>query len=89
MFARLLAMPLVNIFARFEASVIGFMRIKRFVRGESYRSSHRRCLIEKGVLKNFTEFTGKHLCLSLWLYKVAGLSLQLYKDRDSGTGVLL
>ena len=51
-------MPLVNIFARFEASVIGFMRINRFVRGESYRSSHRRCLIEKGVLKNFTEFTG-------------------------------
>ena len=27
----------------------------------------------KGVLRNFTKFTGKHLCQSLFLNKVAGL----------------
>ena len=26
------------------------------------RSSHQRCFMKKGVLKNFTKFTGKHLC---------------------------
>ena len=27
------------------------------------RSSHRRCSVKKGVLRNFAKFTGKHLCL--------------------------
>ena len=31
-------------------------------------SSHRKCSIKKGVLKNFTVFTGKHLCWSLQFY---------------------
>ena len=26
-----------------------------------FRNSHWRCSVEKGVLKNFTNFTGKHL----------------------------
>ena len=39
------------------------------------RSSHRRCSIRKGVLKNFAKFTGKHLCQSLFFNKVAGLRL--------------
>ena len=34
------------------------------------RSSHRRCFIEKDALKNFTKFTGKHLCQSLFLIKL-------------------
>ena len=38
------------------------------------RSSHRRCSIKQGVLKNFIKFTGKHLCWSLFFNKVAGLS---------------
>ena len=29
------------------------------------RSSHRKCSVKKGVLKNFSNFTGKHLCWSL------------------------
>ena len=29
--------------------------------------------MEKGVLINFTKFTGKHLCQSLFFNKVAGL----------------
>ena len=37
------------------------------------RSSHQRCSIKKGTLTNFTKFTGKHLCQSLFLNKAAGL----------------
>ena len=36
------------------------------------RSSHRRCSIKEGVLGNFSKFTGKHLCQSLFFKKVAG-----------------
>ena len=34
-----------------------------------FRSSHQRCSIKKGVLRNFTKFTGKHLCQSLFFNK--------------------
>ena len=34
------------------------------------RSSHRRCSVRKGILKNFAKFTGKHLCQSLFFNKV-------------------
>ena len=34
----------------------------------------RTCSIKKGVLKNFAKFTGKYLCRSLFLNKVAGLT---------------
>ena len=27
-----------------------------------FRSSHGRCSVRKGILRNFTKFTGKHLC---------------------------
>ena len=37
------------------------------------RSSHCRCSVKKGVLKNCAKFTGKHLCWSLFFHKVAGL----------------
>ena len=30
------------------------------------RSCHQRCSVKKGVLRNFTEFTGKHLCQRLF-----------------------
>ena len=38
------------------------------------RSSHQRCFVKKGVLRNVTKFTGKHLCQSLFFNKVAGLN---------------
>ena len=41
---------------------------------DCFRSSHRRCSIKKGVLENFTKFTGKHLYQTLFFNKVAGLS---------------
>ena len=34
-----------------------------------FRSSHRRCSVKKGVLKNFTKFIGRHLCWCLFLVK--------------------
>ena len=36
-------------------------------------SSRPEVLCKKGVLKNFTKFTGKHLCQSLLFNKIAGL----------------
>ena len=39
-------------------------------------------LCKKGILRNFAKFTGKHLCQSLFLNKVAGLRLAtLFKKR--------
>ena len=35
-------------------------------KGTKYRSSHQKCSLRKGVLRNFTRFTGKHLCQSLF-----------------------
>ena len=37
------------------------------------RSSHQWCSMKKGVHRNFTKFTGKHLCQSLFFNKVASL----------------
>ena len=39
----------------------------------SNRSSHQSCSVKKSVLRNFTKFTGKHLCQSLFFNKFAGL----------------
>ena len=37
-----------------------------------FRSSHQKCSVKKGVLRNFAKFTGKHLCQSLFFNEVAG-----------------
>ena len=42
-------------------------------RYKCYRSSHQRCSLQKGGLRNFTKFTGKHLCQSIFFKKVADL----------------
>ena len=36
-------------------------------------SSHQRCSVEIGVLRNFEKFTGKYLCQRFFFNKVAGL----------------
>ena len=46
--------------------------IKDIIQMQFFRSSHRRYSVRKGVLRNFAKFTGKHLCQSLFLNKVAG-----------------
>ena len=38
-------------------------------KGPLYRSSHQRCSVKISALKNFTKFTGKHLCQSLLFNK--------------------
>ena len=65
-----------------EAATIGILLKKtcNFIRKrlqyckvyKNTRSSHQRYSIIKGVLINFAKFTGKHLCQSLFLNKVAG-----------------
>ena len=59
------------------------VNIERFFISLAYfRSIHRSCSMEKGVLTNFATFTGKNLCQSLFLNKVAGLrSATLLKKR--------
>ena len=37
---------------------------------EYYRSSRPEVFFKKGVLRNFTKFTGKHLCQSLFFSQV-------------------
>ena len=37
-----------------------------------FRSSRAEVFCKKGILKNFTKFTGKHLCQSLFFNKAAG-----------------
>ena len=50
----------------------------------------RRCSVKKGVLKNFANFTEKHLCWNLLLLKLQALqALQLYFKKDSNTGFFL
>ena len=44
------------------------------------RSSHQRCSIRKGVLKNFVKFTGKHLFLSLFFNKVTGWKPEIVRN---------
>ena len=39
----------------------------------THRSNHHRCSINKGALKNCSNFTGKYLCRSLFFSKAAYL----------------
>ena len=41
-----------------------------------YRSRRPRVFCEKGVLRNFSKFTEKHLCQSLFFNKVAGIAIK-------------
>ena len=73
--------PQVHSFEKYPVrnyTQIAGVHILKFVSKGLLKSSHQRYSMKKGVLKNFTKFTGKHLCQGLFLNKVAGLSLQLY-----------
>ena len=43
-----------------------FIHIQYFFGMVRNRSSHRRCSVGEGVLRNFAKFLGKHLCQSLF-----------------------
>ena len=47
-----------------------------------FRSSRPGVFCKKVVLMNFANFTGKHLCESLFLIKLEAWGLQLYLKRD-------
>ena len=47
------------------------------------RSSHRRCFVKKGALKNFSNFTGKCLCWNLFLIKLQASWPATLLKRDS------
>ena len=49
---------------------------------KKHRSRHWRCSVKKGVFKNFTNLTGKHLSWSLFFIKLQGLDLQLYQKES-------
>ena len=44
---------------------------------------------KKGIFRNFLNFTGKHLCQSLFFIKLQSWSQKLYWKRDSSTAVFL
>ena len=50
---------------------------------DQFRSCHRRFSVKKGFLQNFTNFTAKHLCWSLFL-----MNLQAFRPRTPRTPVL-
>ena len=57
----------------------------------SNRSSDQRCSVGIGVPRNFTKFTGKHLCQSLFFNKAAGLRPEAcnFIKKETLTGVFL
>ena len=75
---------------RFETDSVNVMKNRSLVakkqRKSQYmlaaRSNHQRCSIKKGVLKNFTKFTGKHLCQRLFFNKVPGQACNFIKKES-------
>ena len=54
-----------------------------------YRSSNQRRSVKKDFLKNFANFTGKHLCWSLYLIKLQAFKPATLLERDFNTGAFL
>ena len=52
-----------------------FANVLPFTFHTNASSSHQRCSLKKGVLRNFSKFTGKQLRHGLFLNKLAGLRL--------------
>ena len=51
------------------------------------KSSHQRPSVKKGALKNFANFTGKHLCWSVFSIKLQARGPATFLRRDSNTAV--
>ena len=56
---------------------------------ENYRSSDGSCFVKKGILKNFANFTGKHLHWNFFLKKLQAFWAAALLKRDSDTDVFL
>ena len=57
------------------------MNFSRDQTTSKYRSRHSQMFFKIEVLKNFTMFTGKHLCWSLCLVKLQSSGLPLYQKK--------
>ena len=55
-----------------------FTSLKTNVNQKRSRSSRPEMFCKKGVLRNYTKFTGTHLCQSLFFNEVEGFGLQRY-----------
>ena len=53
--------------------ILDVYKVFHWLNDTRFRSSHQRCSMQKAVLRNFTTFTGKHMCQTLFFNKVAGL----------------
>ena len=66
-----------------SAKVIAKKSLKRLLLLLILKSSYPRCTVQKVVLKNFANFTGKHQCWSLFLIKLQGWNFIKKKFRRS------
>ena len=64
-------------------------KTKEYLAKRTVWSSHGTCSVKKGVLKNFSNFTWKDPCWSLFLTKLQAFTLATLLMRDSNTGVFL
>ena len=55
----------------------------------AYRSSRSQMFFKIVFLKNFANFTGKHICWSLFLIKLQAFRSSAVLKRDSNTGIIL
>ena len=68
-----------KIFCEFSEILRKFLSLSIYF-SLNFRSSHRRCSVRKGVLRNFTKFTEKHLRQSIFFNKVAGFPVNFAKS---------
>ena len=70
-----------NFICKGKSGVVTKIKLRTKIKkhNQLYRSSHQRCSLRKGVLRNFAKFTGKHLCQSLFFNKVAGAACNFIK----------
>ena len=78
--------PRLYILFLVDKSMTQAMNIEPWER--NYRSSHLQILFKISVLKNFANFTGKHLYWSLFLIKLQIWRLANLLWKDSNTGVM-
>ena len=66
-----------------------FLIKKRHLQYLIFRSSRSQMFFKIGVLKNFANFTAKHLCWSIFFIKLQAWRAATLLKRDSNTGVIL
>ena len=65
-----------------NVSLLGIWKIRKLPRfythTQDLEAVARMCSVKKGVLKDFSKFTGKQLCQSLFFNDKVGITVQLY-----------